>query len=686
MTLSTTAPQQTNPLPKNSELHQRVLNYVKDRLRLSEFAMQKFYSRWTANERRAQAYITLPDYERMLKEQNAAGGAPQPVSVTIPHSYATLATMVTYWLHTFAGQSPMFQVRSHAGEKVQPAMSMEILLQYNADHTRFIKWLYHFLHDAALYGVGILRSEYQTKNAFRTVLKQPLDQTGTFGMLGGNKPFKARERKIVYQGSLIESVDPFMFFPDPRVPMAEVNKRGEFVFWRSFVGKHVLKKGEADGIYFDVDQVNTTLPKREIGDWLSLGSSRSALSGGDPYPGSEQYPSAPGGKNVPQYYQIDEGTLEIIPSQLGLESFAEEAGVSPDYPTKFLLTMANADQIIRISSFDHDHDMHPVAVTEPYSFGYGFGQPAPTDFIAPFQDIMSWLLNSHMANVRAAINNSVIVDPSRVEMQDLKAKTRGGRIIRLKRAAYGQDVQTAIQQLQIMDVTRGHLTDMAIIQRLADAITGVNDNTRGIQDSGGRKTATEVRVSSDSGASRLAATAKVISAQGLVDVTQQMSLDNQQFLEQEFQIQVLGGRALQAPVTIGPDEIVGDFYYPINDGTLPIDRVAMFDLWQQLFQVMLSVPALGQSYDIPRIFEWIADLGGARNIEQFRVQAVPDMQAQQQAQAGNLVSANAVVAGLGGPQRGRQLALPPPGGLSGNFGPTDLAGAAAGGMPSGAPM
>jgi hypothetical protein len=97
--------------------------------------MQKFYPRWTANERRAQAYVTLPDYEKLLKEQNDAGGAPQIVTITIPHSYATIATMVTYWLHTFAGRSPMFPVRSHQGEKVKNALSMEILLQYNADHT-----------------------------------------------------------------------------------------------------------------------------------------------------------------------------------------------------------------------------------------------------------------------------------------------------------------------------------------------------------------------------------------------------------------------------------------------------------------------------------------------------------------------------------------------------------------------
>ena len=31
--------------------------------------------------------------------------------------------------------------------------------------------------------------------------------------------------------------------------------------------------------------------------------------------------------------------------------------------------------------------------------GYGFGQPGIIDYMAPLQDLMSWLVNSHMDNV-----------------------------------------------------------------------------------------------------------------------------------------------------------------------------------------------------------------------------------------------------------------------------------------------
>ena len=91
-----------------------------------------------------------------------------------------------------------------------------------------------------------------------------------------------------------------------------------------------------------------------------------------------------------------------------------------------------------------------------------------------------------MRNTQKVIHNQLVVDPAMVEMQDLK---NGGeaRIIRLKQAAYGQDVRMALNQLQVSDVTRTHMQDMSLFIRLADMITGVNDNLRAIQNSGGRK-------------------------------------------------------------------------------------------------------------------------------------------------------------------------------------------------------
>jgi hypothetical protein len=632
-------------LRPDSDTHGRLLEHFKERIRFSEERMRKFHSRWTANERRVQAYIQLSDYEQLLKDQSDAKGQPQLVNIVIPHTYATLATAVTYWLHTFTGRVPHFPVRSNQGERVNAAQTMEIVLQYNADHSRFVKQVYQFLNDCGLYGVGILRPEFKTIKRMRTVIKPGSPNVG-LAALTPETEYKARELRTVYQGSEIGTIDPYMFLPDPRVPMVEVNKRGEWVAWRSYNGRHELKRGASEGIYVHVDAIPKTLPRREVSDGLS--SARSAISGGDPFPGAEEGRlREPGMGNIGDYIQVDEGTFELIPSEFGLAGLVGDTG-SPNAPRKFLVTVANLGQIIRLTPFDHDHDMHPVCVAEPHTMGYGFGQPSMTDYGAPFQDLLGWLFNSHMENVRNAVSNMLVVDPSRVEMQDLKRKPTGGRLIRLKKSAYGTDVGQAVSQLSVMDVTRGHLGDMDIVTRLADSLSGVGDNLRAIQSGGGRKSATEVRVSADSGASRLAATAKLISGQGMVDLAQQMSLDNQQFLEHEFAIQSIGDRWLSSPIMVKPGDIAGDFYFPIHDGTLPVDKTAMFDLWRELFGIILQDMQLRTVYDVPRIFDFVAELGGAYNVEGFKIQVVPDQVATALGQSGNAVPTGAMPGAMPG--------------------------------------
>src|SRR5205085_12475898 len=146
------------------------------------------------------------------------------------------------------------------------------------------------------------------------------------------------------------------------------------------------------------------------------------------------------------------------------------------------------------------------------SFGYDFMSISMHDMIGPFQDILSWLVSSRMENVRTAINNQFVADPARVEVNDIR-NSPIGRIIRLKQTAIGLSVREAIMQLQVQDVTQGHIGDIQVMRILADTITGVNDNMRGIQTAGGRRSATEARMAMQNGASRLSQLAVRISGQ-----------------------------------------------------------------------------------------------------------------------------------------------------------------------------
>ena len=596
-------------LVPGSDAHTKVLDYLIQRLTASERKMAQFYPRWEVAEKKVQAYVNLRDYELLLKQLNdKTARPPQVISVVVPYTYAVVATTVTYLLHTFCGRKPMFQVGAYKDESMEATQKMEQVLQYQADHARMIKQFYRWFNDGEVYGVGILRTQWVNKKAKRTTWKSVDQRTMTGMAMGQKKLIPSRAPRVVYSGNMVDAIDPFMFFPDPRCPMTEVNRRGEFVFWRCYSGKHEAKKLELDGVYSYVDACTAPMPKNEGWDG---DSARSIRAEGDANPGMNQLDG-----QVRDFYQVDEGTVEIVPAELGLGDSKR--------PEKWLFTILNKSTIVRAEPFDADHDMHPVSVIEPYETGYGFGNLGLVDYTSPLQDLMSFLVNSHMANVRTAINNMLVVDPSMVEMQDLRGDgDNSGRIIRLKRAAFGQDVRTAITQLAVTDVTAGHMRDLQSLLQFGAFLTAISENLMGVQDQGGRKTATEVRTSGEAAGSRLAAHARVISCQGVVDLTEQMAVNTQQYLDEGFYIELVGEEGKRVPLKVDPSQLNGDFHYPVNDGTLPIDRTALLDVWKEIMMVVGRDQELRQQYSMSEIFEWVAELGGARNIQSFRISVAP---------------------------------------------------------------
>lgn len=639
-------------LRPESPTHEKLKTFLCERINLSEDKMRGFYPRWRSNERRLQAFITLKDYKNILaQETNDAGRAPVPTDIVVPYSYATAHTACTYMLHTFLGREPIFQVSSNNSRMIQNAHNMEVKLQYDCYHNRYAKHFWQFCMDQFVYGFGAKAVSWTTKQEYRSERVGNATQ-GMFAQIlsAGNLPNVTRNLKTVYEGNSITVVDPFSFFPDPRVPMTELSREGEFVFWRSEVARHKLQIGEARGNYAYTSNLGP-LVGREL--YEQGESNRDLLSGGSTDPARVGQERA----KIDQFVQLHEGVCYIPPDM--------QLPESGDEPRLWFFTIANKRQIIQAIPYDYDHGLLPIAIAEPNKIGKLFGAPSDIDFSAPLQDVASWFVNSHIRNTQKAIHNTLVVDPAMVEMQDLK---RGGeaRVIRLKQAAYGQDVRMALNQLQITDVTRSHMTDMQLFLRLADMITGINDNLRSVQNSGGRKTATEVRTAGESGASRLAARAQLVSAMAMQDTAMMMSLNNMQFLSQEFSYHMLGDEALRAPITLQPDQLVGDFIYPLNDGTLPLDRVALLDVWQQIFQVIATNPNVGMAFNIPKLFLYMAKLGGAQNVEDFllnpnaqdaQMAVLPDAQVDAQVQSGNLIPSSALPGGNGTvPDPGQRMA------------------------------
>ena len=95
---------------------------------------------------------------------------------------------------------------------------MEALLQYNAEHSKLVMNGIQYLYNGEIYGLGVLKTAFTTERQPRT--------TWVLDPISG-QPLRARQNTLLHQGNTVEVIDPFLFFPDPRVPMSQVNRKGE---------------------------------------------------------------------------------------------------------------------------------------------------------------------------------------------------------------------------------------------------------------------------------------------------------------------------------------------------------------------------------------------------------------------------------------------------------------------------
>ena len=609
-----------------SETHEKLLSRVKGQINESSSAMSKFYDRWRMRELEYQAYVTVKDWDEVYsstcKDKTLSNVKKQDANIIVPYSFSTIRVIATYLANVFLGRKPIFQVGTYNARLTENARNMEKLLQYNAEHAKLVKEMTQWLYAGEIYGLGILKTGFVTETAPRTTfITDPIS----------GAPLRASTESVIYQGNSVENIDPFMFFPDPRVPLLEVARRGEFVYWRNFVGKFTLQR--AGDTYAYLDSIGE-MTVQDAGN-----SVRNLRANGDSL--NSQYDVHLVKGTAQPFVQIDEGTLELIPSEIG---FNLGDGYDNNAPHKFFVTMANETQIIRFEHYAPDHQMHPVVVNEPYSIGNGFGNCGISDYLSPFQQTLSWFLNSHIFNVKGVVNNSFLYDPSMIEEKDLKSD-KPGKLIRIKPKAFGVEPTLYFKQVQVSDVTSRHVDDMAQLMRLGNDISAVTDNLRGQQDSGGRKTATEIRATIEAASSRLAAHAQFISGASVIDLGKQWSLNLQQYLSEDFAIDVLGEYGAMAPVHISLENIIGDFYFPVHDGSLPMDKVALFDIWQQALQFVAGNQMMAGQYDVGKIFEFVAKLGGAENIDQFRLNHMPNEAVQVGVQAGNLIPISEIMGG-----------------------------------------
>ncbi len=602
-------------LKPGSETHQRILARVMRYGLESARVITRRHKSWEDIDEKLTAYIPTSEKENEVRNKDRR----KPVSIVFPYSYAILETLVSYMVAAFFPE-PIFRYEGSGPEDIAGAMLMEKLIMQHCNHNKVSLNLHTLFRDAAAYGFGVVSPQWTVKK----------------GKKIGRQSGQA-EDVTLFEGNSLYNIDPYRYLPDPAMPIHEV-QRGEYVGWMSRTNyMDLLSEEQEDDGLFNVQYLQYVSTKVSSIFGLSTHFNRRSTN---------RYWDISLNRMVSDPVDQVHMYVKLIPKQWNLGSST--------VPEKWFFTIAGDAVIIRAQPLGLNHDMFPVAICAPDFDGYSPLAYSRLEILSGMQTVIDWLFNSHITNVRKAINDMLIIDPYLININDLKDPEPGG-LIRLRRPAWGKNMlDHAVKQLNIVDITKENMQDVSLIIRYMQQVGGTDNPMMGSLRTGGpeRLTGAEFKGTAQGAVSRLERIAKIIGVQAMQDVGYMFAHHAQQLMSQDAYVRTSGDwpaditqqlNVQQGRVKISPRDILVDYDLIVRDGSIPGGN---FDAenWLQFYKLAIENPQIGQRLDIFRLFEYIATNMGAKNIDSFRSQqpqqanvgTAPDERVQQQVQQGNL--------------------------------------------------
>lgn len=588
-----------------SSKHNQILVAVMDRVKLSETNISTHFDRWREAEKYYMLYKKVNDKD-LKAVSKFAEGETDFTSVVMPYSYAMLLTAHTYMVNVFLNKDPIFQVQGINGDGVEKEMAMEAMLQYQVKVGDMEVPLFIWLLDTLRYGVGIVGNYWCDEVIPQSFLVEE-DEVIDDVLTGKKKTVMKYRLKDGYKGNKMFNILPYDFLPDPRVPYSKLQD-GEFVGRKFKLSWNEMIRREKSGLYFNVEECRSLLGS------TAQDNERHHSIDQDQTLGIETTTN-PKGLKTGDVNAI-EITIEIVPKEWGLSE--------GEYPEKWVFTVVEKKIIVGCQPLGYLHNQFPIHVNEAEADGYKQESRGLLEVGKPMNDIMTWLFDTHMYNKRQVMNNQFVVDPQRVVMKDLQTKNPG-KLIRLKPTAYGQDVRSVISQLPVSDVTTQNYQDVSIVEKQLQRTVGINDDISGQSSPSSRRSATEFRGTTSQSANRLANMAYYFSITGFRSLCQCLVGSTQQMYTTEMKVKVAGDNIKGAEsITVNPDDIAGKFDLMAIDGSMPIDRMAQAQFWQQVLMATGQDPELQMQYRRADIFSYMARLAGLKGIDKFKMNVISD--------------------------------------------------------------
>lgn len=616
-----------------SEAHRKILEMVLLRANDSSSHIKKKKDVWDRIDKTISAYVPLSEEERRVKD----GDDRKPTSIVVPMSAAILDTLLTYLIAAFI-RRPLFRYTGVGDEDMVGAALLERVVDNHCNKFTVALPLIVQMRDSLAYGFGVAAPIWKQTYGYQRVASQFVGADGV--------PISYRKYGVECEGNALVNIDPRHYLPDPSMSIHDV-QGGEYAGWIERTNVMALLEEERNS------------PETTFNVKYLKGASRTSWKSQffeDRSQRTTESQMGRDGNTMTQIVDVVSMYINLIPKDMGLGD--------GEYPEKWKIRVAGDSVIIGCQPLGLDHNRIPLTVAAPDFDGYSSTPTGRMELMYGLQEATDFFMSSHIANVRKAINDMLVVDPSLINMHDL-ANPKPGKIVRLRRPAWGRGItEGAIMQLKITDITQGHVQDAMIISDMMQRVSGATDVVQGVFRRGSeRRSASESKGVERGALSRLEKIAKIIWQQSHYHIADMFARHTKQLMKEEQYVRLVGrfeeeliaeyGNVRGVPVR--PQDIDVSYDIDVHDGTAPGGEDG--NAWVQLFPTILQDPELRMTRDISRIFDHICRQLGARNVEDFKkrpgqqmprqITVMPDEQALAQAQAGNIIPMEASNAAAG---------------------------------------
>lgn len=550
----------------SKEEESKVVSYVKAMSEMSHSRISRRYPHWLEADRAHDVYVP-PDTTEFREK------------AVIADTRAISDTVLTYMMAAITGRNPMFQLEGLNRHSRKASLITERVLHQHMRRTAGEARTAQLLLDSIRYGFAPLKVTWDAQS----------------------------------NQNLLINANPRRTFPDPRVNWGEWENM-QFIVFSDFASFSALQRSPLfPRVRLDPNlRDSSTQPKRgwnshkwnqEEGRGLSI----------DPTTNTTQSTSSD-------------------PFHLGPSRVIDEVWVCL---SGYELNLPQIDQIyLVITILDEEHvirfQLNPYGRQFPCVFGAlhqdlhkTYGQSL-YDIILPMHDIATYLMRSRIDNISAALNNLIFADPTRVAIPDLIDRNPWGVV----RTMPGVNANEGVFIANIPDVTRGHLSDIAMMSDLKQRVSAASDAQQGMPTSDGIRTATEIHRLTQLGSQRLGVLSRVMSATTIRPMVRMMVSNIQDALNFEGSIRMDNENTPKALIPNINDgyldfdvskDLQGEIDYLVIDGTLPLEPTRNAETWMNILQIMGNT-GLSMEYDMGQIAEEAIRSMGVTDLDRFRIE------------------------------------------------------------------